>query len=90
MLLFFLINVVPRRFPREQVTISEEDDSRLTVPGGVWFAKPRRLKNGATLAQVTRGSLREDMLWQLRDIMLTKSMLSHHRLDKYVRVLDRV
>ncbi|CAM9807700.1 unnamed protein product [Ectocarpus sp. 13 AM-2016] len=73
-----------------QATTLGEDDARLTVPGRVWFAKPRRLKNGATLKRVMRGNVKEDMLWQLHDIMLTKSMLSHHRLDKYIKILDRV
>ncbi|CAM9317741.1 unnamed protein product [Ectocarpus fasciculatus] len=73
-----------------QATTLGEDDARLTVPGRVWFAKPRRLKNGATLKRVMQGNLKEDMLWQLHDIMLTKSMLSHHRLDKYIKILDRV
>ncbi|CAN0375482.1 unnamed protein product [Discosporangium mesarthrocarpum] len=73
-----------------QATTTAEDDSGLTVPGRVWFIKPRRLRNGATMARVMRGNLREDMLWQLHDIMLTKSMLSHHRLDKYIKTLDRV
>lgn len=75
---------------RAQATTLGEDDARLTVPGRVWFAKPRRLKNGATLSRVMQGNLKEDMLWQLHDIMLTKSMLSHHRLDKYIKILDRV
>ncbi|CAN0339840.1 unnamed protein product, partial [Ectocarpus sp. 8 AP-2014] len=35
-----------------QATTLGEDDARLTVPGRVWFAKPRRLKNGATLKRV--------------------------------------
>ncbi|CAM9335995.1 unnamed protein product [Ectocarpus sp. 12 AP-2014] len=73
-----------------QATTLGEDDARLAVPGRVWFAKPRRLKNGATLKRVMRGNVKEDMLWQLHDIMLTKSMLSHHRLDKYIKILDRV
>ncbi|CAM9383434.1 unnamed protein product [Laminaria digitata] len=73
-----------------QATTLGEDDARLTVPGRVWFTKPRRLKNGATLARVMQGNLKEDMLWQLHDIMLTKSMLKHHRLDKYIKILDRV
>lgn len=79
-----------RAAPRGQATTIREDDARLVVPGRVWFAKPRRLKNGATLSRVMQGNLKEDMLWQLHDIMLTKSMLSHHRLDKYVKTLDRV
>eukprot|EP00903_Cladosiphon_okamuranus_P009799 g9316.t1 len=73
-----------------QATTHREDDARLIVPGRVWFVKPRRLKNGATLSRVMQGNLKEDMLWQLHDIMLTKSMLSHHRLDKYIKILDRV
>lgn len=73
-----------------QATTLGEDDARLAVPGRVWFLKPRRLKNGATLSRVLQGNIKEDMLWQLHDIMLTKSMLSHHRLDKYIKILDRV
>ena len=80
----------PPPFLPPQATTLGEDDARLTVPGRVWFTKPRRLKNGATLARVMQGNLKEDMLWQLHDIMLTKSMLSHHRLDKYIKILDRV
>ncbi|CAM9144043.1 unnamed protein product [Choristocarpus tenellus] len=73
-----------------QATTSGEDDAGLGVPGRVWFLKPRRLHNGATMARVMRGNLREDMLWQLHDIMLTKSMFAHHSLDKYIQILDRV
>lgn len=40
--------------------------------------------------QVLRGSLREDVLWQMHDIFVSKSMLKHHSLDRYVGVLARV
>jgi hypothetical protein len=42
------------------------------------------------IEQVLRGSLREDVLWQMHDIFVSKSMLKHHSLDKYVGVLARV
>ncbi|CAM9411847.1 unnamed protein product, partial [Phaeothamnion confervicola] len=67
-----------------------EDDVALAVPGRVWFVKPRRLHRGATMSRVMRGNLREDVLWQVKDVLLSKSMLSHHRLDYYVKILDRV
>jgi hypothetical protein len=73
---------------RQHSTALESDD--LSLPGDVWFLKPRRKKGGATMAQAMTGSLREDMLWQMHDIMLTKSMLSHHQLHKYIETLDRV
>ncbi|KAG5181491.1 hypothetical protein JKP88DRAFT_349220 [Tribonema minus] len=66
------------------------DDSALIVPGTVWFVKPRRLRAGATMTKSRSGALRDDVLWQMHDVMLTKSMLSHHSLARYVAVLDRV
>ncbi|CAM9575157.1 unnamed protein product [Chrysoparadoxa australica] len=65
-------------------------EEELTVPGRVWFVKPRRLHGGATMVQVMRGNLREDMLWQLHEILLSKSMLQHHTLHNYITTLDRV
>jgi hypothetical protein len=37
-----------------------------------------------------RGNLREDVLWQIQDIFVSKSMLKHHSLDKYITVLARI
>jgi len=43
-----------------------------------------------TSLQVMRGNLREDVLWQIQDIFVSKSMLKHHSLDKYITVLARI
>eukprot|EP00953_Heterococcus_sp_UTEX-ZZ885_P019583 10935-Heterococcus_DN1.PRE.2 len=64
----------------KQSNTADADEQAVTVPG-VWFLKPRRLHGGATMVRVRQGALRDDMLWQMHDIMLTKSMLSHHRLE---------
>ena len=34
------------------------------------------------------GCLKEDVVWQLH--MVTKSMVSQHRLDKFIEILHRV
>jgi hypothetical protein len=73
-----------------QSNTADADEQSVTVPGRVWFLKPRRLHGGATMVRVRQGALRDDMLWQMHDIMLTKSMLSHHRLERYIGTLDRV
>lgn len=67
-----------------------EDEQELTLPGRVYYIKPRKLHGGATIKEVLRGSLREDVLWKMHDILVSKSMLKHHSLDKYVGVLARV
>jgi hypothetical protein len=74
----------------KQSNTADADEQAVTVPGRVWFLKPRRLHGGATMVRVRQGALRDDMLWQMHDIMLTKSMLSHHRLERYIGTLDRV
>ncbi len=66
------------------------DNDELTVPGEVWFLKPRRKMGVATMARAFSGSLSELILWQMRDIVLTKSMLSHHSLQRYIETLDKV
>jgi hypothetical protein len=74
----------------KQSNTADADEQAVTVPGRVWFLKPRRLHGGATMVRVRQGALRDDMLWQMHDIMLTKSMLSHHMLERYIGTLDRV
>ena len=44
---------------------------------------------GATIQRVMRGNWQEDMLWQLKEILLSKRMLEHHTLDSYIRTLNR-
>jgi len=68
---------------------ASKDEHQLSVPGRVFFVKPRKLKAGATIQRVLRGNWQEDMLWQLHDILLSKRMLEHHSLDSYIRTLNR-
>jgi hypothetical protein len=37
-----------------------------------------------------REALREALLWQMHDILLSKSMWKHHFLESYIQGLDRV
>lgn len=59
------------------------------VPGRVFFMKNRKHKNGVSFQRVFRGNWREDMLWSLRDVLLSSRMLEHHNLDAYIKTLMR-
>jgi hypothetical protein len=67
---------------------------RLVVPGQTFLVRPRRMGGGSSSIHEVGGrggeSLRAALLWQLNDVLLSKSLWSHHRLDAYVRSLDRV
>jgi hypothetical protein len=72
-------------------------DARLVVPGKVFLIRPRRLGGGSSSihevgdgAAGVRESLRAAVLWQLNDILLSSSMLTHHGLNSYIQSLDRV
>jgi hypothetical protein len=65
------------------------NNSDLSLPGRVFFIKPRKLKAGATIQRVLRGNWQEDMLWQLHDVLISQRMLEHHTLDSYIRTLNR-
>jgi hypothetical protein len=68
----------------------EHDLSSLRVPGRVFFLKARAHKDGASLQRVMRGNWREDMLWQLNEVLLSDRMLRHHELDYHIATLDRL
>ena len=59
------------------------------VPGRVFFMKKRKHKNGVSFQRVLRGNWREDMLWMLRDILLSTRMFEHHDIDSYIKTLMR-
>jgi hypothetical protein len=42
------------------------------------------------MMQVMVGKLREDALWQLHDVFVSKRMLDHHTLDYHVSTLARI
>mmetsp|Transcript_15172 Transcript_15172/g.27444 ORF Transcript_15172/g.27444 Transcript_15172/m.27444 type:complete len:606 (+) Transcript_15172:104-1921(+) len=67
---------------------------KLTVPGNVFLVRPRRIGGGSSSIHEVGGggreALRAALLWQLNDVLLSKSLWAHHRLDAYIRSLDRV
>ena len=73
---------------------SSSKESRLVVPGQVYIVRPRRIGGGSSSIHEVGGrggnTLRATLLWQLNDILLSKSLWSHHRLETYIRSLDRV
>ena len=65
------------------------DDDELRLPGDVFFLKPRA--DGAVgVYRGGAGRAREELLWQLNDVLLSKSMLAHATLDAYISALDRI
>ena len=70
-------------------TGNAHDLESVHVPGRVFFMKNRKHKNGVSFQRVLRGNWREDMLWMLRDILLSKRMFEHHSLDSYIKTLMR-
>lgn len=81
--------------PGSDVSLEAEDgddddifgDEGLRQPGRVYYVKPR-INKGATIKEVFRKStLREERIWRLHDIVVSKSMISHHTMKKYVQTL---
>ena len=65
------------------------DDDELRLPGDVFYLKPRADGSvGIYRGGASRG--REELLWQLNDVLLSKSMLAHATAGAYVSALDRV
>jgi hypothetical protein len=75
---------------------SEGEEVKLSTPGRGYLVRPRRLGGICSIHEVGnlnkggREALRANLLWQLNDILLSKSMWKHHRLDEYIHGLDRV
>lgn len=74
---------------------SEGEEFRLAVPGRAYLVRPRRLGGASSMHEVggTRGgreALRAAVLWQLNDVLLSRSLWAHHSLDAYIHGLDRV
>merc|ERR1712046_45643 len=65
----------------------DKEKALLLCPGLVYMLKPRA--NGHVhMVTTKRGGLGEAFLWQLHDILISKSMLAHHALPAYVHCLD--
>ena len=80
--------------PGSDISMEAEDgdddifgDEGLRQPGRVYYVKPR-INKGATIKEVFRTStLREERIWRLHDIVVSKSMVRHHTMKKYVQPL---
>ena len=72
----------------------KEDD--LAVPGRVYLLRPRRIGGGSSSIHEVGGSIagrenfRAAVLWQLSDVLLSKSLWKHHNPSSYIQSLDRV
>jgi len=75
---------------------SKKQDANLSVPGRVYLIRPRRLGGGSSSIHEVGGSIggrenfRAAVLWQLNDVLLSKSLWKHHSQSSYIRSLDRV
>ncbi len=73
---------------------SEGEEGRLSIPGKAYLVRPRRMRGGVSsiheIGSGSREALRGAILWQLDDILLSRSMWKHHTFDAYISGLDRV
>ena len=73
---------------------SEGEEARLSIPGKLYLVKPRRVGGGvSSMHEIGRGSrdaLRAAVLWQLNDVLLSRSLWKHHYLESYIQSLDKV
>jgi hypothetical protein len=72
----------------------DKANQRLTWASGPSFLiRPRRLGQQCSMHQLDgqkRGGWRAAVLWQLDNVLLSRSMWKHHQLDSYIHGLDRV
>eukprot|EP00536_Pseudo-nitzschia_multiseries_P007694 jgi/Psemu1/296662/fgenesh1_pm.183_\ len=74
---------------------SEGEEEKLAIPGRAYLVRPRRLGGICSIHEVGnlkkggREALREALLWQLHDVLLSASMWKHHNLESYIQGLDR-
>ena len=61
----------------------------LLCPGVVYLLKPRA-SGDVAMVTTKKGGLGEAVLWQMHDILVSKSMLAHHTLGAYIHALDKV
>jgi Lipase (class 3) len=76
---------------------SEGEEARLAIAGRAYLIRPRRLGSACSMHEIGasqlkggREALRAAVLWQLNDILLSKSFWKHHQLQSYIHGLDRV
>ena len=64
-------------------------DGLLLCPGVVYLLKPRS-SGSIGVTTTKKGGLSEALLWQMHDVLLSKSMLAHHDLGAYIHALDQI
>mmetsp|Transcript_1835 Transcript_1835/g.2581 ORF Transcript_1835/g.2581 Transcript_1835/m.2581 type:complete len:543 (+) Transcript_1835:135-1763(+) len=75
---------------------SEGEEARLSIPGRAYLIRPRRLGGVCSIHEIGsqlkggREAIRASVLWQLNEILLSKSLWKHHHLESYIQALDRV
>jgi hypothetical protein len=74
---------------------AKKKENHLNVPGRVYLIRPRRIGGGSSSIHEVGGSIgrenfRAAVLWQLNDVLLSKSLWKHHSQTSYIRSLDRV
>jgi hypothetical protein len=72
---------------------SEGEEARLSIPGRVYLVRPRRYGGGvSSMHEIGRGrdALRAAVLWQLNDVLLSRSLWKHHSLESYIASIDKV
>lgn len=75
---------------------TKKKENHLNVPGKVYLIRPRRIGGGSSSIHEVGGSIggrenfRAAVLWQLNDVLLSKSLWKHHSQSSYIRSLDRV
>ena len=74
----------------EDYSTSKHDLTTLNMPGRVFYLKRRARNDGATIQRILRGNWKEDTLWQLHDIIVSKKALQHHNIDYIIHTLSRV
>ena len=70
-------------------TGTQHDLHSLAIPGRVFYIKSRSHVMGASLQRVLRGNWREDVLWQIHSVVVSKKMLVHHSVEQYANILNR-
>lgn len=75
---------------------SEGEETRLAISGRAFLIRPRRLGGVCSIHEIGsqlkggREALRAAILWQLNDVLLSKSLWKHHTLDSYIRGMDKL
>lgn len=74
---------------------NDGEEARLSLPGNVYLVRPRSIGGGiSSMHEIGtaggREALRASVLWQLNDVLLSRSLWAHHSLEAYIVGLDKV